>query len=179
MDSQVLERRNNLLDPMRVPHLTAREREEVTRLLARLEAECPEDVHRVILYGSKARGTADGESDVDLLIAANNGAECIERVVKDLKKNIDFLLIPLILSSGDYEYHKHLLPPLYVNIRREGVELWDEQAAEMEAREVPLDFWEGEFRAMNESTLELIRKCWENSRYFWEQAMYLKNGGFL
>ncbi len=62
--------RHKLLQEARTPYLTAQDREEVAALLARLEAECAQDVRRVILYGSKARGGAESESDIDLLIVA-------------------------------------------------------------------------------------------------------------
>ncbi len=178
MASQVFERKN-LLSEERVPHLTAEERAEVAQLLARLEAECPNDVRRVILYGSKARGGTDEESDIDLLVIANNGAEHVEQVVRAWEDGIDHHSMPIIFTRGDYEYNQWLLSPFYVNVRREGIELWDELAAEIEERATPLNFIEGEFRLMNESTRELIKQYWETTNYFWQQAMYLKDGGYL
>jgi uncharacterized protein (UPF0332 family)/predicted nucleotidyltransferase len=151
----------------------------VAELLARLEAECEADVHRVILYGSKARGDYDAESDVDLFIATRNGTECVKQVIVKWKGDCESYSDPVIYSAEEYSYNKRLLPPFYVNVRREGIELWDPILAEREEREAPLNFFEGEFRAMNKSTLELIKQYWEQTEYFWSETNYLKQGGFL
>lgn len=79
-----------MLNPERVPYLTAEERAQVDELLARLEMECEADVSRVILYGSKARGDAVQWSDVDLLVATTNGAERVEKFAVSLS-----MMIPL------------------------------------------------------------------------------------
>lgn len=141
--------------------------------------ECEADVTRVILYGSKARGDFDQESDVDLLIASKSDAEGIKRIVDELQRDIDFHLYPVIYDRSEHEYNKRLLPPFYVNVRRDGIELWDAVAAEMEERDAPLNFFDGKPRPMNQSTLELIKQYWEQTEYFWQEAMYLKQGGFL
>lgn len=179
MTVQVLSRRNELLTAARVPHLTDEERAQVAALLARLEQECEADLQRVILYGSKARGDADQESDVDLLIVANNGVDGIKQVVEKWKDDFEFYSLPVIHSAETHRENQWLLPPFWVNVKREGIELWDESAAELDEREAPLDFFEGEFRAMNKSTLELVKQYWEEAQYFWEMAMHDKQGGYL
>ncbi|HZQ10644.1 MAG TPA: HEPN domain-containing protein [Anaerolineae bacterium] len=179
MAVQVLGKRSKLLSKERVPHLSNEEREQVAALLARLEAECEGDIQRVILYGSKARGNADQESDVDLFIATKDGTERIKQIVEAWEKEIDYHSSPIVYSAKDYEYNMWLMPPFYVNVRRDGIELWDESAAIEEERQAPLNFFEGKDRAMNESTLELIRQYWEQTKYFWEMAMYDKRGGYL
>ncbi len=65
-----------------VPQLTPEDREEVAALLTRLETDYADSVSRVILYGSKARGTGEPESDIDLLIVAKDGAERVKQAVE-------------------------------------------------------------------------------------------------
>jgi len=61
--------------------LTEPERVAVGALLGRLEETLGDELDAVWLYGSKARGDADGGSDVDLLVLANGGrARYRERV---------------------------------------------------------------------------------------------------
>src|ERR671933_637692 len=118
METRVLEGRAKLLDESRLPYLSAEDRAEVAALLARLEAECADDVQRVILYGSKARGTADPESDIDLLIVTTNGAKRVKKIVDSLELR---WAEPQVFSTEDWEYYKHLKLPFYVNLRRDGV----------------------------------------------------------
>ena len=78
----------------------------------------------VVLYGSEARGTADPESDADLLVLLRGPVA----LGKDLKTTID-VLYPLLL---ELERPIHALPvdaaayaegefSLYRNARKEGV----------------------------------------------------------
>ena len=60
-------RADRVLAEERVPYLADRERKSLARFLERLEAECGDRVQRVVLFGSRARGDHDAESDVDLL----------------------------------------------------------------------------------------------------------------
>ena len=60
-------RADRVLAEERVPYLTDRERKSLARFLERLEAECGDRVQRVVLFGSRARGDHEAESDVDLL----------------------------------------------------------------------------------------------------------------
>ncbi|MBI5374102.1 MAG: nucleotidyltransferase domain-containing protein [Candidatus Schekmanbacteria bacterium] len=82
----------------------------------------------VILFGSRARGDAESESDYDLLILTDDEAS--------LKKEDTFLeqLFPIELDTGavftviltnrkDWSSSLYEAMPLYQNIRREGVVL--------------------------------------------------------
>ncbi len=164
---------------VQAPYLVAPEREMLARFIARLESECGDSIRRVILFGSKARGDSDSESDVDLLIVSKTGAERVKRVVDEFDVESDLVLLPIIFSEEKYRYFQRLKLPLYVNIRRDGIELWDPLAWETEEHEMPLDFVEGEFRKMNEDTREAIRDYLTITENFWRLAMHDKQGGFL
>jgi uncharacterized protein (UPF0332 family)/predicted nucleotidyltransferase len=149
----------------------------VAELLARLEAECEADVHRVILYGSKARGDAVEWSDIDLLIATTNGASEVTHVLDQFKSEGICLIETQVFSDEDWKYYQKLKFPFYVNVRRNGIELWNLQAKVNEEIRVPLDFPEGRFRAMDYETNELIRLEVRESREMGRSAQVVENDG--
>ena len=171
-----LGRGEKVLREVQTPYLVGNEREVLARFLARLESECGDAIRRVILYGSKARGDADAESDTDLLIVTANGDVMprIEKTEDDFSLEFDAGISSIIVSERKYHYWQSVKHTLYVNIRRDGVELWDPVAWANEERQVPLDFVEGEFRQMDDATRKTIQYHVDNARYFWEQGLLLK-----
>jgi len=176
MAVQVLSKRSELLSRERVPYLSDEERALVTELLTCLEAECEADVSRVILYGSKARGDAESESDIDLLVATSNGYEGVKKICHDFEYDNAFIA-PMVFSREDWENYQRLKLPFYVNVRRDGIELWDELAACLEEAKVPLDFPEGELRPLDYETIEVIRLYVAESREMWRNAQVIENDG--
>ena len=147
-------RADRVLAEERVPYLTDQERKGLARFLERLETECGDRVQRVVLFGSRARGDHEAESDVDLLVVT--AEERDKAVVDSLTPRDDVVFFTLAMSEAEYCRYQRLQFPLYVNLRRDGIELWDPQQAEVEQREIPLHFPEGERRAMDEATKETI-----------------------
>ncbi|MBI3741592.1 MAG: HEPN domain-containing protein [Chloroflexi bacterium] len=181
MVAKISGRAEKILRETQAPYLLKEERELLARFIARLESECRDSIRRVILYGSKARGNADEESDTDLLVIVSDddAAKRIWRIEDDFKSETFATISVLIATEENYRRMQYLKTPLYVNIRRDNVELWDESARTIEEREVLLDFVEGEFRQMNKATRELIQQYVDTTHSFWKQAMHLKQGGFL
>lgn len=176
MSVQVLSKRGELLSRERVPFLSDEERQQVAALLSRLEQECEQEVQRVILYGSKARGDAVEWSDIDLLIATTNGSEQVKKICRDFEDD-NSSIAAQVFSHGDWTNYQRLELPFYVNVRRWGVELWDEKARIEEEDRIPLNFPEGEFRAMDYETIELIRLEVQESREMWRNAQLIENDG--
>src|SRR3972149_952152 len=82
-----------------------------------------DDLIKIILYGSYARGDQNENSDIDLLVVLKNlyspGKE-IDKIVDaiyeiNLKYNTLISVVPV--SSEDY---KNINSPLIINIRKEG-----------------------------------------------------------
>lgn len=169
-------KRAELLSPERVPHLTTEERAQVDELLARLEMECEADVSRVILYGSKARGDAVEWSDVDLLVATKNGGQQVKKICREFEYDDSFVATQ-VFSRESWENFQRLKLPFYVNVRRDGIELWDEFAAHLEEIQVPLDFPEGESRPLDYATIEVIRLYVAESREMWRNAQVIEADG--
>ncbi|MCI0476724.1 MAG: HEPN domain-containing protein [Anaerolineales bacterium] len=176
MVEKVLGHGEKILRETQTPYLVGEEREALARFLARLESECGDAIRRVILYGSKARGGTDAESDTDLLVvtADESAMPRIEKIEYDFNFETDAGISSIIVSQRKYDFWQSVKHTLYVNIRRDGVELWDPVAWASEENQFPLDFVEGEFRQMDDATRKTIRYHVDNARYFWEQGLLLK-----
>ena len=146
-----------LLREVRAPYLVGDKREVLAQFLARLEAECADDVRRVILFGSHARGDAEAESDIDVFIVTRDGSDRVKEVADTFRHESPVWMTILVFTEEDYRYLQRVQLPLYVNIRRGGIKLWDPNAQVVETRQVSLDFKEGEFRVLTFETIETIR----------------------
>ncbi|MBC7249848.1 MAG: HEPN domain-containing protein [Anaerolineae bacterium] len=172
-------KRSHVLKEERVKYLTDHEREALSRLLDRLEAEFPDGVQRVILFGSRARGEHDTESDIDLLIVSDEDKSRIANLAREATANANLPLSPLVVSTAEYRRYQRLRLPLYVNLRRAGIELWDTQQAMREQQEIPLHFPEGERRTMDEATKDTIAFYMEQAHHNLRGVHLLQDNGLL
>ena len=89
-----------------------------------------EDIYKIILYGSCARGDFDRESDIDVMIVMNCQKEeisCHRKQISKIASRIGLkndMEISLLLRDKDtFEQGKDVMP-FYKNIQREGVALY-------------------------------------------------------
>ena len=107
-------------------NLTEKEKQAVKELIDELKKLYGDNLSRVILYGSKARGDATEDSDIDIMIVlkdVKDKSKELEKVIK-LTTEIDFryeTLISVTLQSEE-EYLKKRTP-LLLNVRKEGIVL--------------------------------------------------------
>jgi hypothetical protein len=97
----------------------------------------PDQLQRLILFGSQARGQATEASDIDLLVVVNWDEERLadgryaipfrdprwQRMIEmayDLSLEYGVLLSPLIMSQKRFEQWS----PLVERIKHDGIELW-------------------------------------------------------
>lgn len=66
--------------------LTESERRKIEHFASRLGSELGSDLRALWLYGSRARGTAHPESDVDLLVIADGGRDRYGRIAGDISE---------------------------------------------------------------------------------------------
>jgi predicted nucleotidyltransferase len=93
-----------IIDPLSTAQLVESERRTVERFTARLRDVLGNDLRGLWLYGSRARGTAHLDSDVDLLVIADGGRDRYGRVAGDLSEEA-------ALAEGEspfnYSVHVH------------------------------------------------------------------------
>ena len=107
---------------------------ELVNLLAQLRDELHgalgDNLERVMLYGSQARGDALPDSDVDVLIvlrqASDNTQETAHRIAYRLMWELDFryVLALNIIDIGYYRLLKDRQSTYLCNVEREGQGLW-------------------------------------------------------
>jgi predicted nucleotidyltransferase len=83
-------------------------------------------VERVVLFGSKARGADDAESDIDLLVVTSRDLAWREReavidALYDIQLRHDVLLSPLVVSAQEWEQGLLSVLPLHREIERDGI----------------------------------------------------------
>jgi predicted nucleotidyltransferase len=101
-------------DPLATAALTERERETVQLFASRLRDALGDDLRALWLYGSRARGEAHPESDVDLLVIADGGRGRYQRIAWDLSEEV-------AAASGEspFSYSVHVHDREWLQRRRE------------------------------------------------------------
>jgi predicted nucleotidyltransferase len=89
-----------------------------------------DDLYKVILYGSYARGDFDSESDIDILVVFNGNMDGVRRYRKQvshvasrigLKNDVE---VSLLLRDRETVEKGIRILPFYKNIMDEGVEIY-------------------------------------------------------
>jgi predicted nucleotidyltransferase len=96
---------------------------EILRLL-KIEVLNAEPQAKIILFGSRARGSAREDSDWDLLILVDKKLtheieDKILDAIYDFSLKADELFTPFIYSQSDWD--KYRLLPFYKNVESEGI----------------------------------------------------------
>lgn len=100
-------------DRLTAAQLTESERQTVEHFASRLESELGNDLRALWLYGSRARGSAHPESDVDLLVIADGGRERYGRIAGDLSEDA-----AIAKGESPFNYSVHVHDPNWLKGRR-------------------------------------------------------------
>lgn len=111
--------------------LDSREQKALTAFLEILHKRYPELIYHVLLFGSKARGESNSESDIDLLIVIREYNWGIEKEISRLATEVDYkyqvVLSDHMVSSARFEQMAAMREPLYCNLEIDGVDLWKQE----------------------------------------------------
>ena len=115
-------------DTMSAGHINQHDVEQIVlRLCSGLKPLFPQGTMDVILFGSYARGEADADSDIDVMILVESPRQDISEktweigsVAADLLLDSGVVISPIVENKDYFREHASFLP-LYKNIVREGV----------------------------------------------------------
>ncbi len=120
--------RKKLTPRQRFARLRPNERKALLAFVARLREKFPDRVQNVILYGSRARGQGDEESDLDVLVLAYDTEPDLQaevfRVATDLTLEYGQAFSAWLRTAQWLQWYQEAGLLLYRNIRRDGIELW-------------------------------------------------------
>ena len=109
-------------------YLTPNEREALDEFVRRLRAKYADQVMLVRLFGSKARGDFEPESDVDVLVVVKSNdwrfSDDVTVEVCDPNLEHNVVISPMVIGIDDYERMRGYRAPFYQEVQRDGVDLW-------------------------------------------------------
>ncbi len=108
--------------------LTAREAAALTAYITQLHRQLDGNLLTVILYGSKARGDATPDSDIDLLTVLRHTDEPLKQTATDIAWEIaleyDVPLSPIVVNAQRYQELRAERFTFYRNVHRDGYTLY-------------------------------------------------------
>jgi predicted nucleotidyltransferase len=115
----------------RLEHLSKNEKAALAEFLACLRQGYADQILHVILFGSKARGDSEPESDVDLLVVVRSDNWRVHQDISHLAfepmLEHDTLLSTHTIGQDLYARMRRHRTPFYETIRQEGMDLWLKQ----------------------------------------------------
>ena len=107
------------------------EREAIIEYVPRIRGQFRNRVLAVMLFGSKARGDADPESDIDLLVLVDMESSEFRsqlwRIASDVSLEYDVVLSPRVFGQSRWDETRRIRMPLYRAIVADGVPLTPER----------------------------------------------------
>jgi predicted nucleotidyltransferase len=107
--------------------LTDKERQAATEFVDKVHQQFDGQVVSVLLFGSRARGEAEPESDMDLLVVMSDARPEIRRAIRYLAVEVwlkhGIYLSTRVWSHAHWRKLEELQTLLYRNIRRDGINL--------------------------------------------------------
>ena len=114
-----------------LPHLTPNEQAGLADFANRLRQRYGDDLLYLVLFGSKARGDFDEESDLDMLVVIRMPDDDywgywdeIVGIAWDIELAYGFVISLVVKSEDDYAVMLAHQSLLVRNIEQDGIELW-------------------------------------------------------
>jgi predicted nucleotidyltransferase len=90
-----------------------------------LDEQFPGLVEQIIIFGSKARGTATADSDLDLLVVIREGdwrqKEAVALPGYELSIETDVVPSIIVFTREEWELHRRRQAPFWQTVTRDGV----------------------------------------------------------
>ena len=113
-----------------LPQLAPGERAAVEEYLARIRELFPGRILSVTLFGSRARGNADPESDVDLLLIVDAESRPFRshlwQIASDVSLEYNLVISVRVFAQDRWAETRRLRLPLYRAVTAEGIPLIEE-----------------------------------------------------
>ena len=96
----------------------------------------PAQTLRIVLFGSRARGTASPDSDIDIALfiserLSHQQQDQLDEVIVDLDLKYDCVFSVIDIDWQTYMKWRHV-SPFYQNVDREGIVLWETKTEDLE-----------------------------------------------
>lgn len=110
-----------------IKNITKQEQKALKEFKRLLRESLPEEIVLMKLFGSKARGDARKDSDIDVLVVTKSDdwhmSDVVCGIATDILLEDDILISPKVISKSHYDYIDNLQTAFIKNINREGVAL--------------------------------------------------------
>ncbi len=111
----------------RLDHLTDKERRVVMEFVERVRQRFDGQLISAVLFGSRARGEAESDSDMDVLVVMSNADPEVRKEIRYLAVEVwlehDIYLSTRVWSWAHWRRVEELQTLLYRNIHRDGINL--------------------------------------------------------
>ena len=100
---------------------------DIYRVLSeQMQSQLGKELKQLILFGSRARGTALEDSDYDCLIVVDHLSDSLKDKVDEITGNLlyDYGILISAIPVTQERFNNTPFNPLFMNIRREGQTLW-------------------------------------------------------
>ncbi len=108
-------------------HLDSTENKAVKEFISELKSILKNELLTAVLFGSKVRGTANEESDIDILIVLKTKNTTIlnqiVNVLVDIQLKYDANISPLIYSEYEFDKNIEMSSHFIKSIEKEGIPL--------------------------------------------------------
>jgi len=111
----------------RLDRLTDKERQVAMEFVERLHSRFDDQLIAAILFGSRARGKAEPDSDMDVLVVMSSAGPEVQREIRYLAVEVwlahGIYLSTRVWSQAHWRKLKELQTLFYRNIHRDGIDL--------------------------------------------------------
>lgn len=105
--------------------LSNKEKNIISTFKKRIERKFPEEIMKVLIFGSKARGDAVKDSDIDILVITKSNDKKIIKEIRFTGYELEIdnnIVLSIQVLSNDYVDHLRNLPTQFIqNVDREAI----------------------------------------------------------